>query len=62
MCLAILGLYALKGEPFKHQPHKMVKHIQAVRRLLPTNCLIVFGHFVRVVVKTCIRYQIIAFK
>ena len=33
-------------EPFKLQPDKMVKHIQAIRRLLPTNCLSVFDHFV----------------
>ena len=32
--------------PFKRQPHKMVKHTQAIRRLLPTNCLSVFGYFV----------------
>ena len=25
----------------------MVKHTQAIRRLLPTNCLKVFDHFVR---------------
>ena len=30
----------------KHQPHKMVKHTQTIRRLLPTNCLRVFDHFV----------------
>ena len=25
-------------EPFKRQPHKMVKHTKTIRRLLPTNC------------------------
>ena len=30
-----------------HQPHKMVKHTQAIRRLFSTNCLSVFDHFVR---------------
>ena len=30
----------------KHQPHKMVKHTQTIHRLLPTNCLSVFHHFV----------------
>ena len=30
----------------KRQPHKMVKHIQTIVRLLPTNCLSVFYHFV----------------
>ena len=30
---------------FKHQLHKMVKHTQIICRLLPTNCLSVFDHF-----------------
>ena len=29
----------------------MVKHTQAIRRLLPTNCLIVFDHFVGLALK-----------
>ena len=33
------------GKFFKRQPHKMVKHTQTIRRLLPTNCLSVFDHF-----------------
>ena len=33
-------------ERFKQQPHKMVKHNQTIRRLLPTNCLSLFDHFV----------------
>ena len=33
-------------EPFKRQPHKIVKHTQRIRRLLLTNCLNVFDHFV----------------
>ena len=28
------------------QPHKMVKHTQTIRLLLPTNCLSVFYYFV----------------
>ena len=36
---------------FKHQPHKMVKHTQTIRRLLPTNCLNVFDHFVGLALK-----------
>ena len=32
-------------EPFKHQPHKMVKHTVTIWQLLPTNCLNVFDHF-----------------
>ena len=29
----------------------MVKHTQTIRQLLPTNCLSVFDHFVRLVLK-----------
>ena len=29
----------------------MVKHSQAIRRLLPTNCLSVFDHFVGLALK-----------
>ena len=29
----------------------MVKHIQTIRRLLPTNCLSVFDHFLRLALK-----------
>ena len=31
---------------FIHQPHKMVKHTQKLRRQEPTNCLSVFERFV----------------
>ena len=37
--------------PFKCQPHKMVKYTQTIRRLLPTNCLSVFDHFVELALK-----------
>ena len=37
--------------PFKRQPHKTVKHTQTIRRLLPTNCLSVFNHFVGLALK-----------
>ena len=33
------------------QPHKMVKHTQTIRRLLPTNCLSVFVYFMRLALK-----------
>ena len=33
------------------QPHKMVKHTHAIRRLLPTNCWSVFDHFVGLALK-----------
>ena len=32
----------------------MVKHTQTIRRLLPTNCLSVFDHFVGLVLKVLI--------
>ena len=34
-----------------NQPHKMVKHTQTICRLMPTNYLIAFDHFVRLAVK-----------
>ena len=37
--------------PFKRQPHKMIKHNQAIRGLLLTNCLSVLDHFVLLVLK-----------
>ena len=33
--------------PLSVNPHKMVEHTQTIRWLLPTNCLSVFDHFVR---------------
>ena len=35
----------------KGQPHKMVKHIQTICRLLSTNCLSMFDHFVGLVLE-----------
>ena len=44
---AIVGWNGLIcGWRFKQQPHKMVKHTQTICRLLPTNCLSAFDHFV----------------
>ena len=37
--------------PLKRQPHKMDKHAQTIRWVLPTNSLSVFGHFVGLVLK-----------
>ena len=34
---------------FKRQPHKVVNLTQTIRRLLPTNSLSVFDHFVGLV-------------
>ena len=36
---------------FKGQSHKMVKYTQIIRRQLPTNCLSVFDHFVKLALK-----------
>ena len=36
---------------FMRQPHKIVKYTQTIRRLLPTNCLSVFDHFVGLALK-----------
>ena len=35
----------------KHQLCKMVKYIQKIRQLFPTNCLSVFDHFVELLLK-----------
>ena len=40
-------LYSL----FNHQPYKMLKHTQRIRRQKPTNCLSVFVHFVGLALK-----------
>ena len=38
-------------KPLKCQTHKMVKHNETIRRLLPTNCLSVLDHFVGLALK-----------
>ena len=45
-------------QPFKRQVHKMVKHTQTNRWLLPTNCVNVFDHFVGLALKglNCLHY------
>ena len=40
--------------PFKHQPHKMVKHTQIIRRQQPTNCF--SDHFVGLELKGLKRF------
>ena len=35
----------------------MVKHTQTIRRLLPTNCLSVFDHFVKLALKVTSSYK-----
>ena len=39
------------NEPYKCQPHKTVKHIQAMGRQQPTNYLSVFDHFMEFALK-----------
>ena len=45
-----LGNICSKSKPFKHQPHRMVKHTQTIRQDIPHE-LFVFDHFVRLVLK-----------
>ena len=42
----------------KRQPHKMVKHIQTIRRLMPANCLSAFEYFERLALKG-LRFKIL---
>ena len=46
---------------FNPQPPKMAKHIQTIRRLLPTNCLSVFGHFVELALRNVNKMLVINF-
>ena len=46
-------------QPFKCQPHKMVKCTQTILRFLPTNYLSVFDHFVRLALKGLIFFILI---
>ena len=36
---------------FQHQPHRVVKYAQTICRMLPTNCLSVFDHFMGLALK-----------
>ena len=54
-CCIPRGLEYHSSESFKHQPHKLVKHTQTNCRLLPTNCLSAFGHFVGLALKRLIQ-------
>ena len=45
------SFWTLVIQPFKCQPHKMVKHTQTVRWEQQTNCLSVFEHFVGLALK-----------
>ena len=45
----------MKISPCKRKTHKMVKHNETTRRQQPTNCLSVFDHFARLVLKGLIK-------
>ena len=47
----VLNMLLMNDYPFKRQPYKMVKHTQTIRRLVLTNCLSVFDHFVGLTLK-----------
>ena len=51
--------HARKIWRLKRQPNKLVKHTQTIHRLLPTNCLNVFDHFVGLVIKGLIRLPLL---
>ena len=38
-------------KPFKHQPHKLVRHFQAICRQIADELLSVFDHFVGLALK-----------
>ena len=38
-------------KPYKHQPHKIIKYTQTIRRQQPTNCLTAFDRFVGLALK-----------
>ena len=38
-------------QPFKRQPHKMVKRTQTIHQQKPTVCLNMFDHFVGLALK-----------
>ena len=48
----------LYNYPFNCQPHKMVKHTQAIRRQQLTNCLSVFKHLMGFVFKWLLRWVV----
>ena len=52
----ICGLYGVFRQLLTLQapPHKMIKHTQTIRRLLSTNCLSGFDHFVKLALKRLI--------
>ena len=49
--------YQSQYQPFKRQPHRMVKHTQTIRQLLLTNCLTVLDHFLGLALKELIDFR-----
>ena len=45
-CLVSFSFLFWSLNTVRANPHKIVKHTQAICRLLPTNCFTVFDHFV----------------
>ena len=50
-CLCVTLHQLVTINHFKCQPHKMVKHIQTIHWLLPTDCLSVFDYFFEIELK-----------
>ena len=46
-----MGHYFAQIQPFKSQPHKMIKHTQAILWQQATNNFSVFDHFIRLALK-----------
>ena len=53
-----ISLLKVDFEPFKHQPHQIVKRTQIIRRQQQTNCLSVFGYFVGLALKG-LRFELL---
>ena len=51
ICIDGIIIVMLDRSPLSSNPTKMVKHTQTIRRLLPTNSLSVFNHFVGLALK-----------
>ena len=45
------------SKPFKCQPHKTAKHTETICRLLPTNFLSLFNHYVRLALKGLTHFR-----
>ena len=50
----------MRINPLSAKPHKMIKYTQTIHRLLPTNRLNVFDHFVGLALKLLRLSQIVS--